>query len=75
MASNPIDSRRADVLILYVRRVADTRNAIASRFFGELGHQRRDKVGPAGKDAISVSVLKDVMGYLTSSFFNASNKR
>ena len=49
VASNPIDSQRVDALILYVRHVAGTRNAIASSFFGELGHRRRDKVGPAGK--------------------------
>ena len=52
VASNPIDSWRADALILYGRLVAGTRNAIASRFFGELGHRRRDKVGPSVRASI-----------------------
>lgn len=52
VASNPIDSWRADALILYGRHVAGTRNAIASRFFGELGHRRRDKVGPSVRASI-----------------------
>lgn len=37
MVSNQFNYRRADALVLYVRRVARARNATAAQLFGEVG--------------------------------------